>query len=44
MEDIFSRFVQLNVSPLSLCPCTEIKVENVGIFVCMNIVFEKEKE
>lgn len=44
MEDLFSRFVPQDVSPLSPCPSTEIEVEHVGLFLCMHIVFEKEKE
>lgn len=44
MEDIFSIFVQLDVSPLSPQSCTNIKVENAGLFVCMHTVFEEEKE
>lgn len=44
MEYAFSIFVQLDVSPLSPQSCMDIKVENVGLFVCRHIVFEKEKE
>lgn len=44
MGDIFSIFVQLDVSPLSPQSCTDTKVENVGLFVCVHIVFEEEKE
>lgn len=41
MEDIFSIFVQLDVSPLSSQSCADIKVENVDFFVCMHTVFDE---